>query len=294
MIKINTLAKKKKDSRSKMQKKQQAKRKMKLKIPTLLILVFPQLISPVFTPPSLYKYETIYFGNSKQFDCYSDRTIFYTIRVKEFSGKPISVNLATTAIPESDKFITDTDSQKRYGLYELGGNCFYHTDRTTKNANPLFILVLTDAGVGGTKACKIQKIITNTGLEACSGAATEDIFNILRLEFIDGSPGTRTHFEVVNRDDNFNYEILRPGAYRAFDFSLTNLDDRFMELFLFRGLGPRMPGESVTIFDYKAVENVNNKLQYNPFGSALEAPKVLNRVVRGMIFLGTILGCILG
>ena len=231
------------------------------------------------TSPPLFKYERMYNEKRNKFNCYADRTLFYIMRVTEYSAKPISVNLNTIAIPESDKYITDTDGNKRYGVYEPGGNCFYHTDRAAKNANPAYILVIQNSG-DSVANCRVSRIITNNGLKPCSGMSTEDFFSVIQLKISNQVSGTINNFVSATRDKNFDYQLLQWAAYRFSDFSLPNLDERFFELLLIRGLGPRNPEGSVSVFDYQAINRVNNQISLNSFASPLNGGEVIKRLVQ--------------
>ena len=234
-------------------------------------------------PPPFFNYDVQFPEESTTLDCTATtKTHFYLMRGKEHSGKAISVNLATIAIPESDKYIPDTDSQKRYGVYELGNSCLYHSDRAGKNANPLFILVIQNSAPSFVNGCKIVKIITNTGLQPCTSEPTEDILDVLQLKSESGAPATPQLFQKIIRNPNFDFKILRPVLYEFTEFSFSDFDSRVMEMLLLYTLSSKSQKQAniVSVLDYNELNGINTRKKWNSFSRKIEAAEVIKRITR--------------
>ena len=100
-------------------KKQHKRAKVPQKIPSklsaYLLSCLLSISGRVLTAssPTLFDYEISSISEDTLFHCSPSDTVFYAMRIRWNSPKPVSVNLATTAIPESYKHLIDTTGKPR-------------------------------------------------------------------------------------------------------------------------------------------------------------------------------------
>ena len=151
----------------------------------LIFLLSTQAAIQTGSPP-LYAIADGYTGGTFNFNCDTTHsTHFIAARIVQHSGKPISIKIQTPTIPAENQFMTDTDGNKRYGYYQTGTNCYFHTDLSGKNSNPMFIILIRNNGDGGPGGnnCQIVGVVTNIGLQPC-GATEVDSLEIQPLALV--------------------------------------------------------------------------------------------------------------
>ena len=203
-------------------------------------------------------------------------TYFYSMRAKEVSGVSISVTFASST--PSSKHIEARDGHKRYGMFEPGGSCFMHKDRTTTNSHPLFILVMKK-GDYHSNNCQVVRVITNLGLEACSGT-TKDLFEVVGLQKTNGQKGDYLAFRRLKPDLSYFFEPYRAVVASISNFALTDIDERVVEMlvlqpFVHVNLEPPEP-----TFSYGQFNRINSNLGKNPFSSKINPGKWIFRMVQ--------------
>ena len=238
--------------------------------------------------PALFKYGISFPSESQSYHCPSPNIVFYVMRVKHDSAKPVSINLKTAAILDSDKYVTDTTGRKRYGVYDLGSNCFYHKDRTGMNSNPVFILVLEHSNgpnpwAAGEIGCRVTRVITNNDLQAChtsTNKMTEDIFDVIQLGLESGTAASTNNFQKIERNEDYYFKQMSPIAFNFTDLDFSNFDSRIMELLLAQGLTSQSPrvANLASVLNYDVLKALNSRVQFNTFAMAVNGGEIAKRL----------------
>ena len=245
-----------------------------------LFMFFVFLLSRIKPNPT-FKFDLKNSGTSFPLNCgTSTKTLFFKLRTKEKTGKPISIKIVSESLNESDKYITDSSgSIKRYGVYQTGTNCFFHTERTGININPVVILVIQNNGASSNK-CQIVRIISNLGLQACGATDTEEFSNVVQLMTEANSVGTSTSFDSLKLSNGFHYEAEGPLLLEFLNFDVPDIDERIIEALLIQPMSDTIKYKLVTVVNQAALKEVNDYLSLNQFASETKTEGVLKRVVR--------------
>ena len=208
-----------------------------------------------------------------------DKTTFFKIRVLETSNIPFSLRIASSSLTEEKKYIKDTSGNKRYGMYQLGEMCHYHTQRDSINTNPVFILIIQGNGAQ-TNSCKVSGVISNLGVQPCADDTTKDIFTLLQLQTEGGASLDPLNFKSLKLPKLNRY---KPESLVRLDidkFELSDLDERILEAMLIIPIFDSVNHKLVTMLNLEQIADINNNLAFNPFTSKIHSEGVMNRIVR--------------
>ena len=244
----------------------------------------------------LYSIDVLTLKQTRDVKCQTpNQRILISLQPKQSQAKPISIK-----IKESDpgstpkKFISDTGGTHRYWMLEPeanGGHCFHHNvGGPEEMIDPMFILVITQNEETSQNKCKIERIITSSGLVDCGGKETKDLFELIQTKNSDNSPASINEFFRV---DVLNENLLVGfyGGQSVFveNLDLNQIDDMFVEL---AALQPqRLSSEKNTIkeLDFSAINGFNSLLDLNTFAKEIRSGKLLQRLTRDNLpgyFLG--------
>ena len=220
-------------------------------------------------------------GPSTNLDCSSATGMnLYALRVQQIGGKPVSVNLASTAIASSLKYVDHTSGDKVYGMFELSSSsndCYYHTNYAS--INPFFMVVI-QKGSNPASQCKITRIITNLDLQPCGGTSTEDFFTFFK-PYHNSAVATNDAFSSIIVADNYinifrNYNQL--WNYLP-SYSLSDIDERMVEAMVLGPLAKIDYTEQPTMFFYDVTARTNDWLTQNTFTTQIEPAEYIKRLV---------------
>ena len=278
--------------KSELKRKKQTKKLNKMPtITSITLLTSLRLLKPLMLflsiqtstqnpSPNFYKMSGFYSIDLKSLNCgIVTSTLLVAARIVQHSGKPISINIDTPTIAANKQFITDTDGNKRYGYYQTGSNCYYHTDLSGKNINPFFMLVIRNNGAIQNQ-CQVVGVITNIGLQPC-GSEDTDPLEIKPLALIADNSQTPTlgSFSKIYIDKNYSFGGLFPYTLLLKDFDVPDLDGRTVEMMLTHPISRTTLDLPISLYDYQAVKNINSYLNLNPFASEIKNKDVVKRVV---------------
>ena len=266
------------------QKKQKSKKERgsnlskTLKVATCAFLVTIFLQIPQVSSSSLYQITTNYVSTGYSLSCNdATKTVFYALRVKK-KTVPVSVNLVTNSIPSSQKFISDTAFNKRYGYYQAGTNCYYHTDN---NKDPLFVLVISNNGATQNK-CKVVGIITEQDLQPCGATDTEDLFSYgpIKLNNADNTASANhLSFQRVLRNQGYDSLGFYAMYYELSDFSVGAINLNIVEMIVLNLMNLVNTNQPLIGFDGTALTAINDQLHFNSFASEMKPETFIPRII---------------
>ena len=152
-----------------------------------------------------------------------------------------------------------------------------HSSHNTENVYPIFLVVMTHAA-GTTANCQVTKIITNKGLEACSGPS-RDLWTLIKPEFGDGNIGNFGRFKIESENDYTNFA---GRVYTLKDSGVSGLDERLVEMMLLGALeDPDSVNNRVFNVDYKIIREINKNYALNSaFATKIDPSKLVPRIVK--------------
>ena len=223
-----------------------------------------------------------YPGNTLTVDCedkFYQNTKFFAMRVKEDSGKPISFKINTPVIKTADQYILD-GGVMRYGAYEPGNNCYYHTDRAGENAYPMFIIVVRFNGAVDKNNCRLERIITNIGMKQCGKDDTEDLSTIISYRKDDDSLAPDSAFGKISWNGDFDFGAYKPILMEFYEtFDLTNINKEIIEAIILKPIMYARSKDPADAVSYHAGE-ISEALDWNEFASPINLGKGAKRMVQ--------------
>ena len=253
-----------------------------------LIVATTLLLSSVVQPvSSLHSITRVSRGTGREdMECPDDNMVkILAIRFKVHAGMRIAFNLADySSNPPEREFITkDSDGQKRYGEFNLGSTCYMHANYNAENIHPFFAVVMQRrTNVAGTKHCKIVKLITSKGFEACSGATRDLWSELVKPEW---RPGTATidGFNRLKMETENQISSFLGKVYTLENFALSDIDDQIMEMMVLGGLENPNIYDPILQVDYTIFTSINANLDKNSFATEINPANMVPRLVRDNI-----------
>ena len=264
--------------KQKTNKKRRANPLKRLKGISKTILIF--IACQVALVSTLYQMNAGYLAPNFGLNCNeATKKVFYSARVRKFTGKPISVNLVTNSISGSLKWISNTASAKQYGYYEPGSNCYYHSDNSVKD--PMFILVIAKNGES-TNKCKVVGIITEQDLQPCGGTATDDFFSYspVQLNKADSTPAADLfNFERMLRNEDFESASYDAMYYYLYEFGVGDINEGVVEMIILNLFNSLMTNQPVIAYEDATLSQVNLYRHLNSFASEMKPETFIPRII---------------
>ena len=231
-----------------------------------ILLIFALLVTRALPQAQKYKFERISAAETTTFICNNQDTVLYKIVLKNSETTPISFQLQSNTPYNSLEFISDSETTKRYGAYQVGGNCFVHSSDSlaTKNAYISLILVLT--GSGSSDFCKVSSVVVNQGLTTCPGGLSTTDLTTDILGFA-GDQADASSFRSVlykaSSSRKVDYHSIL--ALKVLNLAPTALSEKLVELMLAEPLDRIDKRDSVSLYNPAKIDFLNEKEKFNDF-----------------------------
>ena len=232
-------------------------------------------------------------GETTTTDCQSwnpanNEAMFYKILVLNNNPNRLSIRTVDLGSVTVDKFVDETSTgaadPKKYASYPLSSNCYMFKNPDTRNKVILLALMITKSATAG---CQVERILTNTDLEACSGSH-EDILGM--VDFL-GEGAMVSSFSSIKYKADKKVSHSTPFLMKFKGLVPTAINEAIMDMVTLEPFVEANVEKTVMIYNKDLIDlfSQGQELADNSYSTPINLANYLPRLVKGHLpgyFLG--------